>query len=193
MSRLRPTSSAEKRRSKLLHGEPGATRLRAMIDLARHMLAVSADIFDRDPFALNCLNGTLDLRTGKLKPHDPADFITKLIELDYEPKAKAPRWLTFLSEVLRDGALISYVQRAIGYSVTGDQRAECMFVAVATVQTAKAFSYDLIREAIGPYGSTGRPELLIRQRLTTTRITKMLRYFVVGGLSRSARPGKGTS
>src|SRR5208282_4696013 len=140
------------------------TGLRAMIDLARHMLAVSADVFDRDPFALNCLNGTLDLRMSKLRAHDPADCITKLIELDYDPQAGAPRWLTFLAEVLRDGALISYVQRAIGYSVTGDQRAECMFVAVGDGANGKGVFFDLIREAIGPYGSTGRPELLIRQR-----------------------------
>ena len=139
-------------------------RLRAMIDIARHMLAVNADIFDGDPFLLNCANGTVDLRTGKLKAHDPADCITKLVGLDYEPKAKAERWRQFLSEVLIERGVASYMQRAVGYSLTGDQREECMFVAVGDGSNGKGVFYDLLRASIGPYGSTGRPELLVRKQ-----------------------------
>jgi len=138
-------------------------RLRAMIDIARHMLAVNADIFDGDPFLLNCANGTVDLCTGRLKVHDPADCITKLIELDYDGKAKAERWRQFLSEVLLERGTASYMQRAVGYSLTGDQREECLFVAVGDGSNGKGVFYDLLRGAIGPYGSTGRPELLVRK------------------------------
>jgi len=139
-------------------------RLRAMIDVARHMMAVGAEIFDRDPFALNCSNGTVDLRTGKIRAHDPADFITKMTPLDYASKAKAERWRKFLAEVLIDRGVASYAQRAVGYSLTGDQREQCLFVAVGSGANGKGVFYDTIRGAIGPYGATGRPELLIRKR-----------------------------
>ena len=138
-------------------------RLRAMIDLARNMLETDVGAFDRDPFALNCNNGTVDLRTGKVKAHDPADLITKLIALDYDPSAKAPRWSQFLSEVLAKD-VVPYVQRAVGYSVTGAQRAECMFITYGGGANGKGVFFDTIRAAIGPYGSTGRSELLIRKR-----------------------------
>jgi putative DNA primase/helicase len=142
--------------------------LRAMIDLAKHKLAAATDLFDRDPFALNCLNGTVDLRTGKIRPHDPADFITKLIELEYDPKATGRRWRQFLAEVLPDQALLLYVQRAIGYSLTADQRVECLFVAVGGGANGKGVFIDMIRAVIGPYGSAGRPELLIHKRVEST-------------------------
>ncbi len=136
--------------------------LRAMIDLAKHKLAMELAVFDRDPFALNVLNGTIDLRTGKRKPHDPNDFITKLIKLKYDPKAKAPRWRKFLTEVL-PGNLLPYVHRAVGYSLTADQSAQCLFVLVGEGANGKGVLMNTIRAVIGRYGSTGRSELLIRK------------------------------
>jgi putative DNA primase/helicase len=138
-------------------------RLRAMIDIARHMLATDISEFDRDKFALNCNNGTVDLRTGKIKAHDPADLITKMIAIDYDPRARAPRWAKFLSEVMTVD-VASYVQRAVGYSVTGDQRAECMFITYGGGANGKGVFFDKIRDAVGQYGSTGRSELLIHKR-----------------------------
>ena len=142
--------------------------LRAMIELARHELAVSADVFDRDAFALNCSNGTLDLRTGRLRKHDPADLITKLNEIDYDSKASGARWETFLAEVLPDKALRAYVQRAIGYSLTADQREQCFFIAVGSGANGKGVFFKTIRAAIGPYGTSARPELLIRKHYENT-------------------------
>ncbi len=144
------------------------TSLRAMIDLARHKLAVSADIFDTDPFAVNCSNGTIDCRTGKLKPHDPNDLITKLNEIEYDPKASAPRWQNFLAEILPDKSVRSYVQRSIGYSLTADQRAQCFFIAIGPGANGKGVFFKTIRAAVGPYGTSARPELLVRKRFEST-------------------------
>ena len=62
-------------------------------------LQVLPDQLDRDPWALNCLNGTLDLRTGQLRPHERDDYITKLAPVDYDPTAPCPIWLKFLDRV----------------------------------------------------------------------------------------------
>ena len=71
-------------------------RLRAMIDLARWFpgISVPVGLLDRDPWLLNCQNGTLDLRTAELKPHDPNDLITKMLPVDYDPEATCPVWET---------------------------------------------------------------------------------------------------
>lgn len=107
------------------------TRLRAMLEVAASEpgIALAADDFDRDPFLLACGNGTLDLRTGKLRAHDPADLISLGNEIDYDPDAACPLWQKFLHEVFDgDAELVSYIKRVIGYMLTGDSREQVVFV-----------------------------------------------------------------
>lgn len=142
--------------------------LRAMIDLARHMLAVDVAIFDRNPYLLNCRNGTVDLRNGKIKKHDPADLITKLIDCDFDRKARAPRFRKFMAEILPNRELRSYMQRVVGYAVTGDPREEALFVMVGPGANGKTVMMLVIRMALSDYGATGRPELLVRKNVDET-------------------------
>src|ERR687897_2393234 len=67
------------------------SRINAMLSQARPYLAVGMEELDRDPWLVNCQNGTLDLRTGKLKDHDPIDRITKIAPVEYDPEASCPR------------------------------------------------------------------------------------------------------
>src|SRR5579862_1508260 len=88
-------------------------RIEAFVALARseRNIAVRIGDLDRDAWLLNCQNGTLDLRTGKLRPHRREDLITKCLPLNYDPDAKAPLWKKFLKEVFSDKAeLIKYVR-----------------------------------------------------------------------------------
>ncbi|MFD8595418.1 phage/plasmid primase, P4 family [Kitasatospora sp. NPDC059646] len=81
---------------------------------------LSADELDADPELLSVVNGTINLRTGTLQPHDPADLITKRLAVAYRPEAQCPRWEQFLMEVFPNHPeLPSYVQRLIGYGITG--------------------------------------------------------------------------
>ena len=77
---------------------------RAMIALikAEPPISLPHDSFDKDPMLLNVLNGTIDLRTGRLKPHDRQDLITRLLSVPYDEAATCPRWESFLREVLHD-------------------------------------------------------------------------------------------
>ncbi|QDU23313.1 hypothetical protein ETAA1_53080 [Urbifossiella limnaea] len=92
-----------------------------MVDLARGLLAISATRLDASPMLLNVPNGTLDLRTGELRPHDRYDFLTKLCPTPFDPAAPCPTWERFLREVFEgNGELIAYLQRFFGYGLTGD-------------------------------------------------------------------------
>jgi putative DNA primase/helicase len=82
------------------------------------MAAATSDI-DLSPWLLNTLNGTLDLHTGQLQPHDPADMLTKLVQANYDADAQCPIWLAFLARVQPDPAIRTFLQRSIGYSPTG--------------------------------------------------------------------------
>jgi putative DNA primase/helicase len=91
-----------------------------LIALARAELAAAPEDFDRDPLLFNAANGTIDLRTGTLRPHDPADMITRLVDVAYDPAADCPVFKAFVARVLgSDADLITYVQKALGYSLTG--------------------------------------------------------------------------
>ena len=80
--------------------------------------ARSSDAFDADPWQLNTPGGVIDLRTGDMRPHQPDDMVTKVTAV--APEGKCPRWLRFLLQITRgDKALVRYLQRFIGYTLTG--------------------------------------------------------------------------
>src|SRR5262245_41838651 len=107
-----------------------ARRIHAMIDMARSEtgVAVRPEDLDADPWLLNCDNGTLDLRTGELRPHRREDLLTKLCPVEYDPNATCPTWLRFLDRIMAGNTpLMNYLQRVVGYSLTGDVREQCLF------------------------------------------------------------------
>jgi putative DNA primase/helicase len=100
-----------------------ASRIAAMIELAKSEpgIPILPEDLDRDPWLLNCPNGTLELRTGTLREHRRKDYITKLCPTECDPQAEAPRFRQFLDDVFRsDVQLIAYLQRLFGYCLTGD-------------------------------------------------------------------------
>ncbi|MEU9560334.1 phage/plasmid primase, P4 family [Streptomyces fumanus] len=81
---------------------------------------VEASDFDNRPDLLSFRNGTVNLRTGELRPHSKADMLTYCLDIDYDPAASCPRWEQFLTEVFpNDPDLVPYMQRLIGYGITG--------------------------------------------------------------------------
>jgi P4 family phage/plasmid primase-like protien len=107
-----------------------AKALREMIALSRSEtgIPVLPDELDRNPWLLTVGNGTVELRTGELRPHAPGDLITKGIETPYDPEARCPRWERFLQEIMPDAETVDFLQRAVGYSLTADTREQCFFI-----------------------------------------------------------------
>ena len=108
-----------------------APRLRGLLSLAETQptLVAMADEFDAEPYWLNVQNGLLDLRGETLLPHDPKQLTTKVAPVDYDPTATCPTWDAFLNRVLDGRAdLARYLQKAVGYSLTGDTSEQCLFL-----------------------------------------------------------------
>ena len=94
-------------------------RLNAMIDVAKPELAISTNQLDVDPILLNVANGTLDLRTRELRPHNPDDFLTKIVPVPYVPGAKCEVWERALKKSLPDSRMRGLFQRVMGSALQG--------------------------------------------------------------------------
>ncbi len=128
-------------------------------------ITVKMDAFDRDKYIFNCHNGTINLRTLDFRPHSPSDRLTKMTEVDYDPEATCPRWLTFMDEVFEgDADRIRYLQKAIGYAMSGDTRLECMFILYGpTSRNGKGTTMETVLRIMGEYGRTAKPDMLSKK------------------------------
>ena len=135
---------------------------RTMIEDAKSLYPVPHSVFDRNTDLFNCQNGTLNLTTGEFKAHDPADFLTLMSGITYDPDAACPRWDTFISEVMcGDEDLALYLQKALGYALTGDTSLECLFILYgATSRNGKGTTMETFLRIMGDYGKTSNPEML---------------------------------
>lgn len=126
---------------------------------------VSADQLDAAPWVLNVLNGTLDLRTGQLRPHAREDLLTKLAPVAYDPGALCPTWEAFLSRILAgDVELIRFVQKVIGYSLTGSTQEQCLFILYGAGANGKSTLIQSISALLGDYARQTPTETLLVQR-----------------------------
>ena len=142
-------------------------RLAAMVKLAEsdpQLLAI-AEQLDADPYLLNVENGTLDLRTGTLRAHDPADRITKLAPVAYDPAARDERWDGFVCEVCGgDTELAAFLKRACGYTLTGDTGEEVLFFPHGPGATGKSTFLDALSATLGDYATSAEFETFLTQR-----------------------------
>jgi putative DNA primase/helicase len=141
--------------------------LKAMIEQARSLpkIPVVPAEFDRNNWLLAAQNGTIDLKTGKLRPHDRNDLITKITPIVYDPDAKAPIWDAFLEKIFEgNNGLISFVQRAVGYSLTGDTSEQCFFMCHGTGSNGKSTLFNVLSDILGDYSRTANMELFSEGR-----------------------------
>ncbi|MFO6454516.1 MULTISPECIES: phage/plasmid primase, P4 family [unclassified Aeromicrobium] len=138
-----------------------ASGVAGILDLAKPMLAATIEDLDADPWLLNCANGTLDLRTRALRPHDPADRLTRVTTGAYRPDADAAVWEAFLAQVLPSADVRGYLQRVVGQAVYGRVREHLFPVLTGTGANGKSTAYTAITSALGDYAKVIDPELLM--------------------------------
>ncbi len=141
--------------------------INATLEVAKNLrnIASVATDYDRDTFLLTVGNGTLDLRNGELRSAWPEDLITRATRIHYNSTAACPRWLQFLDEVFEaDSALINFIQRSVGYSLTGDTREQCMFILHGNGANGKSTFLETVRRLVGPHAVTTPFATFMNQR-----------------------------
>lgn len=161
---------AAKALAKHAFNSQSAKRLKDMVELTKSEpgIPVLSDEMDADPWLLNCTNGALDLRTGKLLPHDPARLLSKSVATVYAPDIPCPLWLAFLSKVMDGNAsMIRFLQKAVGYALTGKTSEECLFFFYGGGRNGKSTFLETIQLLLSDY-ATPIPidSLLVQQKET---------------------------
>jgi putative DNA primase/helicase len=125
-------------------------------------MAFAPDRFDRDPMSFNCTSGTVNLVTGACRPHAERDYISKVAPVTFDARATCPTWDRFLATVTGgDVDLVSYLQRAVGYTLTGSVREHVLLFLYGDGRNGKSTFLRVLQTLFGPYGMTGASDLLL--------------------------------
>ena len=143
----------------------GTARQANMLTAVRHHVVVHHSDLDKGHFLLNASNGTVDLTTGRLREHARADLLTHDTEIRYDRNATAPTWIQFLHDVFAsDADLIQFVQRAVGYSLTGDVREQVLLIGHGFGSNGKSVFLNILRKMLGKLALQAAPDLLMADR-----------------------------
>jgi putative DNA primase/helicase len=149
------------------HACESAGKVSSCIQLTEKAMSVPDERFDSDEFKVNLQNGTFDLKNMKMTRHNRFDYITKITPVHYDPEAQCPRWLQFLDEVFKgDKDLIAFIQRAIGYSLTGSTKEQVFFLMYGSGANGKSVFIDTINHMMGEYIKRAEFSTFVSRRTT---------------------------
>jgi len=140
-----------------------ATGAAGVLALAASMAPFAATVadLDADPYLLNVANGILDLRTGQLRDHDPADRCTKVTAAAYRPEAGGEEWATFLNRVLPNPEVRAFLQRLTGVALLGRVVEHVLPIATGVGANGKGVFTRSVEHALGDYASTAESDLFM--------------------------------
>lgn len=131
-------------------------KLRAMANVARSSpgISVTSDEFDSEEYMLNCENGVLDLQNNRFLPHSPDLLITKICNTRYDKNAECPNWLSFLDTIFHgDKELIAFIQKVVGYALTGDVSMQMFFILYGNGANGKSTFVETMYRMLGTYAA----------------------------------------
>lgn len=153
-------------------------RLREMVKASEELtddLTVHVKQLDQYPLLLNTVSGTVNLRNMTKLPHDPSQMLTKMAGTTYRQDIAAPRWHKFLNEVFQDNVdLIQWVQRAIGYSASGNTGEQCLFLCHGAGANGKSTFLEVIRAILGDYATSTPLEAILFGDQTNVRVMESI-------------------
>ena len=115
-------------------------------------IAVLNKHLDSDPYLLNTPSGTIDLKTGKLRAHRKEDLITQIAACSVDMEADCPLWKKVILEIMEDDqSMVDYLQRALGYSLTGNTGEHAFFICHGSGRNGKNTILDTVRRILGAY------------------------------------------
>ncbi|PGW47586.1 phage/plasmid primase, P4 family [Bacillus thuringiensis] len=123
--------------------------------------------FDTHKYLLNVENGIVDLKTGKIQQHDRELGLTKITNIAFDENAKCPEWFNFLDQILQgDKKLAEYMQRLIGYSLTGEITEQIMVFLIGGGSNGKSTFINIIKDIMGDYGRQAKSDTFIKKKET---------------------------
>ena len=126
--------------------------------------------FDADPWALNCENGILDLRTRHLRQHDPDELMTKLANVQYDPAADCPRWKEFVKLITcGDADLAAFLQRSFGLALTADQSEQAVWFHHGDGSNGKGTFLTIVDQILGDYAKSTNVNAFVHKRQESNR------------------------
>lgn len=163
--RFQADDDDRKKRAKHAVSSQNTNKIKGMITMAAPHIQVSADDLDGDPHKFNALNGTIDLRTGKLFSHDRHDLITKMVPIEYDPQARCPTWERMIADVFdHNHHILGYFQRAIGYSLTGLTSEQCLFIQHGSGSNGKSTIQTVMTWLTGDYHRNTPPSTFLAKK-----------------------------
>lgn len=147
-------------------------RIKAMINLLKseENIVLSINDFDKNPMLFNCNNGTVNLKTKELQPHNNLDFITELAHIDYDLEAKAPQFIKFLNITFKNNqTMITYLKQVIGYTLTGSTIEQCFFILQGIGSNGKSVLIDVLKSLLGSYSCNAEFRTFTKQASSTVR------------------------
>ena len=149
----------------------GSGRFRETIQRSQSVYPLPFQSFDQDRYLLNCQNGTLNLRTMHFYEHRASDFLSKIAGASFIPSAHSERFQEYIDEIMSgDREKAKFLQKALGYAVSGDTRHECLFFLYGeTSRNGKGTLMESVLKVMGDYGKAVRPETIAQKRFTNSQ------------------------
>jgi putative DNA primase/helicase len=141
-------------------------RRKAFIEAASWIpeLNITTNDVDTDPWLLNVKNGTVDLRSGEFREHRQEDMITKIANVEYREQAECPVWKQFVREIMNyNTELISFLQMAAGWALTGDISEQTMFILFGSGANGKSTFLNTVMRLMGDYAAAASTETFMKK------------------------------
>jgi len=138
----------------------------SVLNDAKSIAPLSLSKFDTNKYLINLQNGTFNLQNFKLQPHNPADYVTKIARAKFDQNAKCPRWEQFIDEIMSgDKDTAAFLQKALGYTLTGDTNVHNSFYILygQSTRNGKSTLTEAIGFILGDYSRTVQPQTLARR------------------------------
>lgn len=131
--------------------------------------------FDKQDFLLNTLSGVVDLQKGEVKPHNKEYLMSKIVPYEVDMNNDPNLWLSFLDQIFQgDKELIHYMQKALGYTLTGSIREQCLFLCYGEGSNGKSVLLDLVSRLLGDYSMNAQVETLLERKFGNSNYTSDL-------------------
>ena len=166
----------------------------AMIKEAQHIEQIPCinQDFDRNPMLVNTESGIVDLKTGETKPHDKNLMQSKIIHQVID-QTTPQLWLKFLGEIFNnDDELIRFIQKAVGYTLTGSIQEQCMFILYGDGANGKSVFLEILATLMGDYAVNAQVDTILSKKGVGTNANSDLARLKGARMVTTSEPNEGS-